>query len=128
MTRVDQGIDLAIDGVAAEGLAAAEAIADFARRHHVARVSIDNGLGPETRWEPEGVTVTLGGVAVPFPPGAFLQATPQGEAALSLRSRTRSGRRPRLPICSRDSAPSRSPWPRRPRSMPRRPDAMCCSR
>lgn len=82
MTRVDQGIDLAIAGVAAEGLAAAEAIADFAQRHRVARVSIDSGLGPETRWEPETLTVTLGGVPVPFPAGAFLQATEQGEAAL----------------------------------------------
>lgn len=82
MTRVDQGIDLALTGLAAEGLEAAEAIANFARGHAVARVSVDNGLGPETRWEPEGVTVTLGGVAVPLPPGAFLQATPQGEAAL----------------------------------------------
>ncbi|MBY0521727.1 MAG: class I SAM-dependent RNA methyltransferase, partial [Sphingomonas sp.] len=61
MTRVDQGIDLALTGLAAEGLEAAEAIANFARGHAVARVSVDNGLGPETRWEPEGVTVTLGG-------------------------------------------------------------------
>lgn len=82
MTRVDQGIDLAITGITAEGLAAAEAIADFAAAHRVARVTIDTGLGPETRWEPEGATVTLGGVAVPFPPGAFLQATADGEAAL----------------------------------------------
>jgi 23S rRNA (uracil1939-C5)-methyltransferase len=28
------------------------------------------------------VTITLGGVPVPFPPAAFLQATPEGEAAL----------------------------------------------
>ncbi|HTG39079.1 class I SAM-dependent RNA methyltransferase, partial [Sphingomonas sp.] len=38
--------------------------------------------GAETRWAPEPVTVTLGGVPVPLPPGAFLQATVEGEAAL----------------------------------------------
>src|SRR3546814_18239598 len=39
-------------------------------------------LGAQTRWEPEPVTVSLGGVSVPFPPFAFLQATADGEAAL----------------------------------------------
>lgn len=82
LALVDQGVDLLIAGVEAAGLESAEAIADFAPRHGVARLSIDQGLGPETRWEPEGVTITLGGVAVGFPPGAFLQATAEGEAAL----------------------------------------------
>src|SRR3546814_16439650 len=39
-------------------------------------------LGAQTRWEPEPVTVSFGGVSVPFPPFAFLQATADGEAAL----------------------------------------------
>lgn len=82
LTRVDQGVDIVLTGVEADGLAAAEAIADFGARHGVARLAVDAGLGPETRWEPEGITVTLGGVAVPFPPAAFLQATAEGEAAL----------------------------------------------
>jgi len=82
MVMVDQGIDLLIGGVEADGLDAAEAIADFAQRHGVARLSLDQGLGAETRWEPESVTVTLGGVAVGFPPASFLQATHDGEAAL----------------------------------------------
>src|SRR3546814_11416263 len=38
--------------------------------------------GAQTRWEPEPVTVSFGGVSVPFPPFAFLQATADGEAAL----------------------------------------------
>ncbi|HWU95176.1 MAG TPA: class I SAM-dependent RNA methyltransferase, partial [Sphingomonas sp.] len=54
----------------------------FSHRHHLARLSIDEGFGPGARYEPEPVTVTLGGVPVPFPPGNFLQATPEGEAAL----------------------------------------------
>lgn len=82
LTMLDQGIDLSITGIAAEGLQAAEALSAFAARHGVARITLDNGLGPETRWEPDAVTITLGGVPVPFPPCSFLQATAQGEAAL----------------------------------------------
>jgi len=82
LVEADQGPDLLIEGIAAEGLAAAEAITAFAQRHGVARLAIDNGNGPENRWEPEPVTITLGGVAVPLPYAAFLQATREGEAAL----------------------------------------------
>lgn len=82
MTMTDQGADLLIEKVVADGLHAAEALTSFAMSHRLARVSIDAGYGTETRWEPEPVTVTLGGVAVPFPPGSFLQATADGEAAL----------------------------------------------
>ena len=82
LTQADQGIDLLIEGIEAEGLAAAEAITDFCQSHGVARLSIDNGLGPETRWEPEPVTISLSGVPVPMPHGAFLQATREGEVAL----------------------------------------------
>jgi 23S rRNA (uracil1939-C5)-methyltransferase len=48
----------------------------------LARLTLDQGYGPETLWEPEPVTVTLGGHSVSFPPGAFLQATLDGEQAL----------------------------------------------
>ena len=82
MTMTDQGADLLIEKVVADGLHAAEALTSFAMSHRLARVSIDAGYGTETRWEPEPVTVTLGGVAVPFPPGGFLQATADGEVAL----------------------------------------------
>ncbi|MBN8807487.1 MAG: class I SAM-dependent RNA methyltransferase [Sphingomonas sp.] len=81
MTWSDQGADLLVTA-RAEGLAAAEAIIAFCQQHAVARFAIDDGLGAETRWEPEPVTITLGGVAVPLPPGSFLQATADGEAAL----------------------------------------------
>jgi 23S rRNA (uracil1939-C5)-methyltransferase len=82
LARTDQGIDVLLDGLEAEGLAAAEAITAFAHRHALARFAMDEGLGPTPRWEPEPVTITLGGVPVPFPPASFLQATPEGEAAL----------------------------------------------
>lgn len=82
LALADQGVDVLLDGLEAEGLAAAEAITTFAHRHQLARFSMDEGLGPTARWEPDPVTITLGGVAVPFPPANFLQATPEGEAAL----------------------------------------------
>ena len=82
MTLVDQGVDLLIEKVEIEGLAAIEALNDFAVRHQLARLSVDDGYGAQPRWEPEPATVTLGGVHVAFPPAGFLQATAEGEAAL----------------------------------------------
>lgn len=78
----DTGVDVLIAGSLGDGLAAAEAITGFARRHKLARLSIDTGFGPETRYEPDPVTITFNGVAVPLPPAAFLQPTIEGEAAL----------------------------------------------
>ncbi|MBK9589551.1 MAG: class I SAM-dependent RNA methyltransferase [Sphingomonadales bacterium] len=82
MTCADQGVDLLLAGVDVEGLAATESLTEFAAHHKLARLSIDEGFGPSARWEPEPVTITLGAVPVALPEGAFLQATPQGEAAL----------------------------------------------
>ncbi|WP_156842398.1 class I SAM-dependent RNA methyltransferase [Novosphingobium aquimarinum] len=78
----DQGVDIAIKGLAVEGLAATEAMLDFARDQSLARLTLDQGYGPEALWEPEPATVTLAGAPVSLPPGAFLQATADGEAAL----------------------------------------------
>jgi len=82
LAKVDQGVDVAIKGLAVEGLAATEAMLDFARTHGLARLSLDQGYGLEALWEPEPLTVTLSGVAVPYPTGSFLQAAEDGEAAL----------------------------------------------
>jgi 23S rRNA (uracil1939-C5)-methyltransferase len=82
LTLADQGVDVLVVGVSPEGLEAHEAITAFAQANGVARIAFDDGLGPETRWEPDAVTVTLGGVPVPLPAGAFLQATREGEASL----------------------------------------------
>ena len=79
----EQGVDLAIKGVVVESLPATEALLDFARTHRLARLSLDQGYGPEALWEPQPVTVLLAGVSVPFPPGSFLQATLDGEQALT---------------------------------------------
>lgn len=82
MSLVDQGVDLLLEGVKVEGLAADEGLGDFARAHGLARLTIDEGDGPQTRWAPDAATMTFGGVAVGFPPYSFLQATPDGEAVL----------------------------------------------
>ena len=82
LTLADQGPDLLVKAKLPEGLAAAEALTGFAQDHALARIAIDDGVGAETRWEPQPVTITLGGVPVPLPPASFLQATAEGEAAL----------------------------------------------
>lgn len=82
LVLADQGVDLLVTGTRPEGLAHADAIAAFARAHGLARIAFDEGYGAETHWEPDAVTVTLGGVPVPLPHAAFLQATPEGEGAL----------------------------------------------
>ena len=83
LTLADQGVTVGIKGLTVDGLSAIERLSDFAKLHGLARLTIDSGFGPETQWEPEPVTVTVGGVSVALPPGAFLQATPDGEAALT---------------------------------------------
>lgn len=82
LTRADQGVDLLLSGLDVEGLAAIEALNDFAIAHGLARASVDDGNGPSVRWCPEPPTITLGSVPVALPDGAFLQATADGEAAL----------------------------------------------
>ena len=83
LTLTDEGVDVTLEGVEAAGLAASEAITAFAEAHGLARLAIDEGYGSEPRWEPQPATVTLGGVAVGLPAGAFLQATQDGEAVLT---------------------------------------------
>jgi 23S rRNA (uracil1939-C5)-methyltransferase len=82
LALVEQGVDVSLKGLNIEGLAATEAILDFARDNALARLVLDQGYGPEALWEPEPVSVSLAGVSVPFPPGTFLQATADGEATL----------------------------------------------
>ena len=82
LTLTDQGVDVALKGVAPDGLEAIEALTAFCERHRLARLTIDEGYGPEPRYEPQPVTISLSGTPVSLPSGAFLQATADGEAAL----------------------------------------------
>ena len=83
LTLADQGVDASFSQFPLEGLGPTEAALDFAREQGLARLSCDQGYGPETMWEPEPVTVTLGGVPVGLPPGAFLQATQDAESRMA---------------------------------------------
>jgi len=87
LVQVDQGVDCAIKGLELDGLEATEALLDFCRDQGLARLVLDQGYGPETFWEPDPVTVSLSGVKVDYPSGAFLQATADGETALAAAAR-----------------------------------------
>ena len=78
----EQGIACDIRKLAFEGLDQTQALLDFAQGEGLARLTIDQGYGTEAIWEPEPVSVDLGGISVNFPAGAFQQATADGEAAL----------------------------------------------
>ncbi len=82
LTLADQGPDLLVKAKLPSDLAAAEALTAFAQTQGLARIAVEEGDGPETRWEPQPATITLGGVQVPLPHASFLQATVEGEAAL----------------------------------------------
>jgi len=83
LALTDQGADCSIKGLELKGLEQTEALLDFCRDQRLARLTLDQGFGAETFWEPEPITVSLSGVKVDYPAGAFLQATADGEAALS---------------------------------------------
>ncbi len=82
LTRADQGVDVSLCGFEVHALAAVEALSDFGKANHLSRLSLDEGFGPSARYAPGEVTVTLAGVPVALPEGAFLQATADGEAVL----------------------------------------------
>jgi 23S rRNA (uracil1939-C5)-methyltransferase len=81
-TLTDAGVDLAVseDRPAPDGHAAIEARTALAARLDLARL-VWNG---EVLAERRPARVTLSGVAVPLPPGGFLQASRVGEEALVL--------------------------------------------
>ncbi|AOL94986.1 class I SAM-dependent RNA methyltransferase [Porphyrobacter sp. LM 6] len=83
LTLADQGVEANLVHFPLDGLGPTEAALDLARDQGLARLTIDQGYGPETLWEPEPVTVTLAGVPVGLPPGAFLQATHDAEAVMA---------------------------------------------
>lgn len=83
MSLVDQGVDLLLEDVRSEGLDAAEALTRFAEGQGLARLTLaEKEALPMTVWEPDPVSVSFAGTPVHLPPGAFLQATLDGEAAL----------------------------------------------
>ena len=82
LTLCDAGVDVLLANVSAEGLAAIEALTDFAQACDLARLSVEGPGGIDTLVERRPPVLTMGGVAVPLPVAPFLQATREGEAAL----------------------------------------------
>ncbi|MGL6042326.1 MAG: class I SAM-dependent RNA methyltransferase, partial [Sandaracinobacteroides sp.] len=78
----EAGPDLLLTNLQATTLPVIEGLSDFARTHGLARLSLDGPLGVETLVASADPYVTMGGIAVTLPPGAFLQATADGETAL----------------------------------------------
>jgi 23S rRNA (uracil1939-C5)-methyltransferase len=82
MTFTDQGVDLLLANLQANSLPVIEGLTTFARAHGLARLSVEGPMGVETLMAAGDPVIRMGGVAVTLPPAAFLQATPDGEAAL----------------------------------------------
>lgn len=82
LTLSDTGVDVLLANVSADGLAAIEALTEFAAAHDLARLSVEGPGGIDTLVERRTPELRMGGVAVALPVAPFLQATREGEAAL----------------------------------------------
>jgi len=84
-TATDGGLDLVLVGPIRDGVRARERLAAFAHDNDLARIAVR--LPDQRQAEPVAerrpVRAVWGGVAVELPPGAFLQASAAGEAALT---------------------------------------------
>lgn len=87
LSLCDQGVDVGLGHFPLEGLGPMEAALDFARSHSVARLTLDQGFGAETVWEPDPATVTFFGHSVALPAGAFLQASADAEQVMATDAR-----------------------------------------
>lgn len=79
---VDGAIDLVVEGGPPLDLARRETLALAAERLDLARIAWAEEREPEIVVERRPVRALFAGKTVPVPPGAFLQATAQGEAAI----------------------------------------------
>ena len=96
LTRTDSGVDLLLEAARPPDLAALQGLAKFAENCDLARI-VWRSPGEEILVvERRLVRVVLSGVAVPFPPGAFLQASAVAEAILV--EETLTGIGPRRPV------------------------------
>ena len=82
LTRCDSGPDLLIETKEKPGLAALETLAAFAETHDLARIIWRCGREDVPIVERRPTQMVFSGVAVPFPPRAFLQASVAAEALL----------------------------------------------
>jgi len=82
LTRCDSGVDLLIEAKEPPDLAALEALGALAEIYDIARIVWRQGRDDTPIVERRPVRVVFSGLAVPFPPGAFLQASAAAEAVL----------------------------------------------
>jgi 23S rRNA (uracil1939-C5)-methyltransferase len=94
-TLSETGVDLLIAGLPAPERRARESLAAFTR-DHLARLSVRNDKVADVIAISRTPVLHFGGVAVEPPPGAFLQATAEGEAAIVAAVREGIGKAPRI--------------------------------
>lgn len=84
LNLLDTGPDLLLRTDAPLDAAGRAALAEFARTQGIPRIAWAHRDGPaEIAAQIGPVAIALGGIEVAPPPGAFLQASPQGEAAIT---------------------------------------------
>ena len=82
LTASDSGIDLVLEAAFSLDLAGRENLTDFAHAHDIAAVTwVERGFEEPViiRHPPQ---MNFGGLAVPMPPGAFIQATAESEEVM----------------------------------------------
>ena len=82
-TLTDSGIDLAFVGAFRLDIAARGRLVEFATAEDLAQLATGTGAEAEVLLQRRAPVMRFGGVPVPVPPGGFLQAVPQAEAALT---------------------------------------------
>ncbi len=82
LTVTAGGVDILADAARPPTLDERQALAESAGRLRLARLSLAVGGSVELVAALRPAAIELAGLAVPLPPGAFLQATAEGEAAL----------------------------------------------
>ena len=84
LAALEPGLDILLGLPVAPDLTGRERLADFARAADLARLSVALGDGEAEPLAARRVaTLTFGDVTVAVPPGTFLQASAEGEAALT---------------------------------------------
>ena len=78
LTRTDTGLDVSVTGGKELDVALHQALSDLAREHDLARIAWDGEIALQRR----APVLRLGPADLTPPPGAFLQATKEGESAL----------------------------------------------
>ena len=78
VTLTETGLDVAVTGGKSLDADLHQSLSEIAREHDLARIAWDGEIALQRR----APTVSFGDAQITLPPGAFLQATPQGEAAL----------------------------------------------